>query len=46
MVNVLSNFNIIMCHAFIHDKDLMSPLLNFDVNSLVDENDVTTTPTM
>jgi hypothetical protein len=35
-----------MFHAFIHDKDFMSPLLNFDVDSLVDENDVTTTPTM
>jgi hypothetical protein len=42
MVNVLSNFNIIMCRAFIHDQDYMSPLLNFDIDSLVDENDVTT----
>jgi len=30
MVNVLSNLNIAMCHAFIRDKALMPPPLNFD----------------
>jgi hypothetical protein len=33
-----------MCHAFIYDKTLMPPQLNFDQKSLNEEDDATPTP--
>jgi hypothetical protein len=33
-----------MCHAFIYDKALMPPQLNFDSTSLNEEDDATPTP--
>jgi hypothetical protein len=40
MVNVLSSKKT-MCHAFICDKDLMPPSLNFDFDSSIKEDDAT-----
>lgn len=42
MVNILSSSNKTMCHAFVCDKDLMLPSLNFDFDSSVKEDDATT----
>jgi len=46
MVSVLSNINITMYHVFIVDcdKNFMSPLLNFNVETLDGEDDTTLVP--
>ncbi len=38
MVSALSNFNILMCHAFIHDQFLLLTPMNFTSNSLGQKN--------
>jgi hypothetical protein len=37
MVNMLSNLNITMCHVFIHDENMMTPPLHFELVSMLDE---------